>query len=179
MGTIVGVAIDPQPITQGVPATIMIAGFGSCGQIAVSFGDGKSATLTSVSLPHNLQHTYYLVGSTTVTVKPVTSCKGEAGATGFTQISPIWSALPDLCAIAGCGDEPQRAGVTLSPKLPPDLIAGAAPAPTCPTPKLGTVDMTPPIEPGEELIVSGCGFGLSPQLRLLGAFPGGYLVLQT
>jgi hypothetical protein len=61
------------------------------------------------------------------------------------------------------------------------------PSPTpdsCATPKITQTSLGASLEPGQEFIVNGCGFGLkSPQseLRLVGAFPetpGGYLKLE-
>jgi hypothetical protein len=54
------------------------------------------------------------------------------------------------------------------------------PAPDqCSTPKINAVSAAPPVEPGEELIINGCGFGpTGGELRLVGSFPGGYLKLS-
>ncbi len=44
-----------------------------------------------------------------------------------------------------------------------------------------SIQASPPLDPGEEVWIHGCGFGTNPpggEVRLLGDFPGGYLKLQ-
>ncbi len=58
-------------------------------------------------------------------------------------------------------------------------IQGAFPTPTpgCATPKITQVSAAPPLDPGDEIILNGCGFGGAgggSELRLVGNFPGGY-----
>lgn len=47
---------------------------------------------------------------------------------------------------------------------------------------IDTIDASPPLDPGEQFTIHGCGFGPNPpagEVRLLGDFPGGSLKLQT
>jgi len=61
---------------------------------------------------------------------------------------------------------------------------GPSPAATpdsCAQPKITAMSGAPPLEPGEQVILNGCGFGASDpgnELRLVGNFPGGFLKLQ-
>lgn len=53
---------------------------------------------------------------------------------------------------------------------------------TCTAPKITAVSASPPVEPGEEIILNGCGFGgshPSNDLRLVGGFPTGFVKLQV
>lgn len=66
--------------------------------------------------------------------------------------------------------------LALSPAVVQAVI-GAAPTPSCATPKITQISAAPPLDPGDELILNGCGFGSAGQgseLRLVGNFPGGY-----
>ncbi len=63
-----------------------------------------------------------------------------------------------------------------------NLFPTAQPPPSapdqCTAPKITAVSAAPPLEPGEELIINGCGFGpVGGELRLVGNFPGGHLKL--
>lgn len=52
-------------------------------------------------------------------------------------------------------------------------------APGCSPPQIQALSAALPVEPGEELIVNGCGFGTQAgELRLVGNFPGGHLKLD-
>lgn len=67
--------------------------------------------------------------------------------------------------------------------LPGGRSPGGGPTPTpdvCMQPKITAMSGAPPLEPGEQIILNGCGFGLADpasQLRLVGNFPGGFLKL--
>jgi hypothetical protein len=69
-----------------------------------------------------------------------------------------------------------RALLALSPAVV-QAVAGAAPTPSCAAPKITQISAAPPLDPGDEVILNGCGFGAAGQgseLRLVGNFPGGY-----
>jgi hypothetical protein len=56
-------------------------------------------------------------------------------------------------------------------------VVGGPPTPSCATPKISQISAAPPLDPGDEVILNGCGFGAANQgseLRLVGNFPGGY-----
>jgi hypothetical protein len=83
----------------------------------------------------------------------------------------------------------RRAGSGASPKSsvsidPSALVPSPTPDP-CASPKITQTSLGTSLEPGQEFIVNGCGFGLkSPQsdLRLVGTFPEtpkGYLTLEV
>jgi hypothetical protein len=58
---------------------------------------------------------------------------------------------------------------------------GLAPDPCGNSFELKAIQATPPLDPGELIMVDGCGFGPYPpggELRLAGDFPGGYLKLK-
>jgi hypothetical protein len=58
-------------------------------------------------------------------------------------------------------------------------VAPTATPDTCMSPKIQAISAAPPLAPGEELIVNGCGFGpKGGELRLVGNFPPkGYVTL--
>ena len=55
-GGISGIGAYPASGTIYVPVIISVAGWGQCGQILVSFGDGTSTTLTTVTFPREVPH---------------------------------------------------------------------------------------------------------------------------
>jgi hypothetical protein len=69
--------------------------------------------------------------------------------------------------------------LTLSPAVI-QVIGGAKPTPSCATPKITQISAAPPLDPGDEVILNGCGFGSGGgnELRLVGNFPGGYAKLK-
>jgi hypothetical protein len=154
-GTISGITVSPTNIAAYTPATVSIAGFGECGQVLVSFGDGKDTTLTSVKFPRNVMHTWSKQGTLIVAVRPTQTCNAASAITTTIQVEG--SALDLLCALSGCDDSNAR----------------SAP---CTKPVIKQVVFTSPLEPTEQLIVSGCGFGDASSrgghvLYLKGAFP--------
>ncbi|MCM3878376.1 MAG: IPT/TIG domain-containing protein [Thermoanaerobaculia bacterium] len=66
--------------------------------------------------------------------------------------------------------------------FPHVLNSGLAPTPdSCSKPKITDISAAPPLEPGDEITLNGCGFGLkdpASDLRFLGDFPGGFQKLQ-
>ena len=107
-GILGGVAVSPQPISVGAPATILLSGAGECGQVTVNFGDGTSKTLTGVKFASDAQtqHTYSRSGNLTITALAGTDCN----ATGEVKTSVIVEAgslAEILCVLTGC-DEPAR-----------------------------------------------------------------------
>ncbi|MEO8193247.1 MAG: hypothetical protein ABI681_05310 [Gemmatimonadales bacterium] len=54
-GTIMGIKVIPADVTIYRPVIVSVAGFGECGQVLLSFGDGSSTTLTSVKFPPRSQ----------------------------------------------------------------------------------------------------------------------------
>ncbi len=171
-GILGGVAVSPQPISVGAPATILLSGAGECGQVTVNFGDGTSKTLTGVKFASNAQtqHTYSRSGNLTITALAGTNCN----ATGEVKTSVIVEAgslAEILCVLTGC-DEPARR---------------EAP---CLAPTIKSVSYTWPLEPKEEVIIHGCGFGDAAatigrgavrKLSLKGSFPspGTVVALQV
>ena len=58
---------------------------------------------------------------------------------------------------------------------------GFAPDPCGDRYAIETIQASPPLDPGEQIHIHGCGFGSNPpggEVRLLGDFPGGYLKLN-
>ena len=162
-GILGGVAVSPQPISVGAPATILLSGAGECGQVTVNFGDGTSKTLTGVKFASNAQtqHTYSRAGSLTITALAGSNCnaKGEVK----TSLIVEGSYAEILCALTGC-DEPTRRETP------------------CSTPTIRSVSYAWPLEPKENVTLHGCGFGRALQqvrLKLPLPSPGTGAALQV
>ena len=154
-GGISGIAAYPSSGTIYVPILISVAGWGQCGQVLVSFGDGTSTTLTSVNFPREVQHAYKTAGRYVVSARPGMSCNAPNAITSTVTIEG--STVDLLCALTGCDDA----------------------RPTCKTAYIKSASYTAPLEPNEEVTLHGCGFGgattgTRPGVRrvlLKGAFP--------
>lgn len=111
----------------------------------------------------------------------------EAKSRTAIAVKPAGKTAPTLAAIraaalASFEQEKRSKGaprslLALSPAVAV-AIQGAFPTPTpgCATPKITQVSAAPPLDPGDEVILNGCGFGAGggSELRLVGNFPGGY-----
>lgn len=87
---------------------------------------------------------------------------------------PALDALPALKQAQAQLVQDNLAAQSLAAQLKPMLQA-----PGCSPPQIQALSAALPVEPGEELIVNGCGFGAQAgELRLIGNFPGAHLKLE-
>lgn len=156
-GIISGIAVYPSAVSVYAQATISVAGAGQCGGVIINFGDGSpEQTLSSVTFPAGVVHKYSKAGSFVIRASPGSNCNAATPIT--TTVNVEGSTVDLLCALTGCDDDNARAAPCLKPTIK-------------------SVVYTPPLEPGESLIVSGCGFGDPAaragvrKLNLKGAFP--------
>jgi hypothetical protein len=158
-GTITGLLAPPSG-TKGIAVKFTVQGSSICDSIQMNYGDGVTETLSGVSFPKEINHTYAKIGGMTVTAKNGKNCNGQATAKitvgEFIGLSPGVFTKSDGTNLA-------RLGILLAPGFLPTIknVFGI-------------------ITPGGAMLIGGTGFGDGAgEARLVGSFPGGSLKLDV
>jgi hypothetical protein len=160
-GAVLGIAVSPNKIPVYTATTITVSGFGQCGTVLISFGDGRDTTISSVNFPRSVMHTYSKTGAIVVGARPGMNCNATTPLTATLTVEG--SSLDILCALTGC-----------------ETTTGRTVA--CSQPTIKSVSFVTPLEPKEELVIFGCGFGGAStrggqRVNFKGQFPSAGTVL--